>query len=136
MYSVKTRREAAEAGERRYYTGRPCSKGHDAQRFVSTGVCVKCAAGYVKEYNKRLVKTTNAKLQGFFAYSLHPDDHAAALAYCQALDMARGRVPSMPSAPVIPAPFDAERARELALGKSVNLRAEEKPQAVPYLPKP
>ena len=100
MFPIMKRREAAEAGQKRYYTGRPCSKGHDSQRFTSTGVCIACASGYVREYNKRLTKTAVAVAAGAFTYPLHPDDHAAALAYCQALDLQRGRVPQVPATPV------------------------------------
>lgn len=96
MFPVLTRRQAAEAGLKRYYTGKPCSKGHDEQRFTSTGVCVKCAAGYVKEYNGRLRKEASAKLAGLFTYPLHPDDVGALLAYAQALDLQRGRAPYSP----------------------------------------
>lgn len=96
MQEISTRRQAADAGQKRYYTGRPCSKGHDAQRFVSTGVCVKCAADYVKSYNSKIRKTANAAAAGLFSYPLHPDDVAAALAYCQALDLQRSRAPHVP----------------------------------------
>ena len=99
MIPIMKRRDAAEAGLKRYSTGKPCSKGHNAPRFTSTGVCTQCAAGYVKEYNGRLRKVTDAKRAGIFTYPLHPDDVAAALAYCQALDLQRGRMPHSPPAP-------------------------------------
>lgn len=102
MFEVMTRRQAAEAGLKRYYTGKPCSKGHDDQRFVSTGVCVKCAAGYVKEYNGRIRKEANAKAAGLFTYPTHPDDVGALLAYAQALDIQRGRMPHVPAATATP----------------------------------
>lgn len=101
MFEILTRRQAAEAGLKRYYTGKSCSKGHDAQRFVSTGVCVKCAAGYVKEYNGRMRKAVNAKAVGLFIYPAHPDDVAALLAYAQALDLQRGRPPHVPATPTV-----------------------------------
>lgn len=101
MVPVMTRRAAVEAGLKRYYTGRPCSKGHDAQRFTSTGACIKCAAGYSKSYVGRLRKESNSRLAGLFVYSAHPDDHAALLAYAQALDLQRGRIPKL-SLPVGP----------------------------------
>lgn len=47
-----TRKNAAEQGLTRYSTGRPCLRGHICERFVSTGVCVQCAAGYNKRYNQ------------------------------------------------------------------------------------
>lgn len=93
MQQIMTRRQAAEAGLKRYYNGRPCSKGHESPRFTSTGACVTCAASYVKEYNSRLKKESLCRAQGIFSYRLHPDDVAAALAYCQALDLQRGVSP-------------------------------------------
>lgn len=39
---IVTRMEAAKAGLVRYYTGRKCKRGHDAERFTSTGICVVC----------------------------------------------------------------------------------------------
>lgn len=109
MFPIQTRRQAAEAGQKRYYTGKPCSKGHDAQRFTSTGVCVKCASFYVKEYNGRLRKEANASLRGFFTYPAHPDDMAELLAFAQLLDLRRHRVPHVPP-PVPPAPTEQELA--------------------------
>lgn len=93
MFTVMTRRAAAEAGLKRYYTGKPCSKGHNSQRFTSTGACVKCAAGYSKTYVGNLRKESNARLAGLFVYPAHPGDHSALLAYAQGLDLQRGRVP-------------------------------------------
>lgn len=111
-----TRREAVAAGQTRYYTGKACSKGHDSQRFTSTGACVKCAAGYSKAYVGKLRKETNARLAGMFVYPAHPDDHAALLAYAQALDLQRGRQPrplvpvNTKTAGVVMAEADADRA--------------------------
>lgn len=104
MTEILTRRQAVEAGLTRYSTGKPCSKGHGAPRFTSTGACVKCAAGYVKAYNAKLRKETNARASGLFTYPLHPDDTAAALAYCQALDIQRGRSPHVPRTSPAPSP--------------------------------
>jgi hypothetical protein len=38
------RKAAKEAGMTRYFTGNPCSRGHIAERFVSTKACVVCAS--------------------------------------------------------------------------------------------
>jgi len=38
-----TRREAIERGEKYYFTGNPCPKGHIANRFTSRAWCVECA---------------------------------------------------------------------------------------------
>lgn len=130
-----TRREAAAAGLTRYYTGRACLNGHEAQRFTSTGACVKCAAGYSKAYVGKLRKETNARLAGMFVYPAHPDDVAALLAYAQALDLARGRVPFTPEATPrhadpLALPADLERHRQ-ALAKAHAVSA-----APAYLPAP
>ena len=39
-----TRKEAAKRGLSRFYTGRPCKFGHDAERYVTNGQCVICNA--------------------------------------------------------------------------------------------
>lgn len=135
MLPTKTRKEAADAGENKYYTGKPCTHGHDSPRYTSTGICCKCNAEGVKKYNKKMRTASNARASGLFTYPAHPDDVAALLAYAQALDIQRGKVPHVPGATVAPAPlpFDAAEARRLALGRAVDLAA---PAAPAYLPKP
>jgi hypothetical protein len=36
------RHDAANSGLHRFNTGRPCKRGHMADRFVSNGACVEC----------------------------------------------------------------------------------------------
>lgn len=130
MHTLITRREAAERGLKHFYTGKPCKRGHDSPRFTTTGGCVKCGAFYTREYTKRYTKEAAANALGAFRYVLHPDDHAAALAYCQALDMQRGRMPQAPTQAAQPEPFDAHAARQAIFGKVLP------PPTEPYLPKP
>lgn len=115
--NLVTRKAAKAAGLLRYFTGRPCPHGHVAQRYVSTGACLQCLA-VAREGTQR---AAGARLRGQFAYPLHPDDHAAALAYCQSLDMARGRMPHVPPTPAPPTrPRTADEIaelRRLALGR-------------------
>lgn len=40
---ANARSNAAKDGRARYFTGRPCKRGHIAERFVSNGRCVECA---------------------------------------------------------------------------------------------
>ena len=50
------RATAKASGLTRYFTGRPCKHGHVAERFVSNGWCVECAAGANKsgaDYKRR-----------------------------------------------------------------------------------
>lgn len=37
-----SRKHARELGETRYFTGKPCRRGHIAERSTSRGVCVEC----------------------------------------------------------------------------------------------
>lgn len=39
---VVTRDEATKNGRTRYFTGRPCKKGHISERYTSTMGCVEC----------------------------------------------------------------------------------------------
>jgi hypothetical protein len=41
---IITRKQAFARGLVRFYTGRPCKNGHDAERYTSVGNCVKCAS--------------------------------------------------------------------------------------------
>lgn len=115
LYETISRRDALNLGRRRFYTGRPCKNGHDAQRFVSTGGCVACNSDRAKAFSKASSVAANARARGMFAYELHPDDFAAARAYCQALDLARGRIPAQ--TPDAAAALDAEAIRKIRLAK-------------------
>lgn len=127
--TVISRAEAHAQGLRRFYTGKPCKYGHDSQRFVSTGGCCACNAGRSKVFSKAI--SSGGKV---FSYPAHADDMAALLAYAQALDIQRGRVPFVPAPPKgaeLPAlPADLARHREtLAAAHTI-------PAAPAYLPKP
>lgn len=39
---IITRIDAAKAGFKRYYTGKPCKHGHSSERWVYNGHCVAC----------------------------------------------------------------------------------------------
>lgn len=39
---IITRTEAIESGLKRYYTGEPCKRGHNAERFTISYACVEC----------------------------------------------------------------------------------------------
>jgi len=40
--TVISRDDAHAEGKRRYYTGQPCRKGHDCERYVINGACIDC----------------------------------------------------------------------------------------------
>ena len=102
MYNVISRKEAARLNYKHFYTGLVCKHGHKDRRFTSTGGCVQCGRVAAAQY-------TTDTLRGDFCYPLHRDDRPAALAYCQALDMARGRTPHVPRKPI---PTGAELAAQ------------------------
>lgn len=99
-FEIISRADAHAQGRKRFYTGKPCKYGHDSQRFVTTGGCVACNAARARAFTDK-----GAGRSGMFSYPLHPEDFAAAHAYCQALDMQRGKTPqpllSDTSAPLV-----------------------------------
>lgn len=44
MTKAAERAKAKELGERFYFTGRPCKRGHIAQRYTDKGTCCQCMA--------------------------------------------------------------------------------------------
>lgn len=49
---VVTRANAKSLGLKRYFTSRPCPKGHVEERLVSNGCCVVCGRNKVKNQRK------------------------------------------------------------------------------------
>jgi hypothetical protein len=101
---MSARLKAAELGQIRYSTGAPCKRGHLSERYTSTGGCVECLRLFEGGFSAKLAAKRIEAIQGLFKYPLHPQDVPAALAYCQALDLQRGRSPHVPAA--APAPRD------------------------------
>lgn len=52
----RTRKEAIEAGDEFYYTGKPCKNGHIAKRRTLHGNCVECQAEYRLRDQERMEK--------------------------------------------------------------------------------
>lgn len=50
---IITRQEAIAQGLRRYFTGEPCKRGHTAQMWTRSCVCVECNRIYKKAERKR-----------------------------------------------------------------------------------
>ena len=40
--------DAKERGEKYYFTGKPCKRGHVDRRYASTGQCIACVAEHGK----------------------------------------------------------------------------------------
>lgn len=47
-----SRNEAKRQGLQRFYTGKPCVKGHDSERYVSSFGCVRCSCTYVRSVHQ------------------------------------------------------------------------------------
>lgn len=112
MFEIISRHDAAAQGRKRFYTGRPCKYGHDAQRFVSTGGCVACNAARSQSFCR--LSEANGEA---FSYKIHPDDYATLLACAQSLDLQRGRTPQTPpraKASAVATAADVEDARRTA----------------------
>lgn len=124
------RKDARAAGDRLYLTGKTCRNGHDAPRYVSTGHCSACLAaarGVDQEQHRQAMaaRFTGARQ---FSYPLHPDDHAAAHAFCQALDLQRGRTPPA-SANVVASPPSDSYARNAVAERRAELLQQHAPAA-------
>jgi len=60
------RRDAANAGLKRYYTGKPCANGHLSYRYTTTAACYQCckAATYAdRNAMKQAISAAAAKKQ-------------------------------------------------------------------------
>lgn len=49
---VISRKEAKEQGLTKYFTGKPCSRGHTDERRVSSKGCITCIRENVQNWNK------------------------------------------------------------------------------------
>lgn len=132
-HEIITRAEAFAQGRKHFYSGKPCKYGHDSARFTSTGGCMACNAARSKLFAQAVAASV-------FTYPLHPDDVAAALAYCQALDLQRGRMPTVPKTIAeVPAPRHAEPVAlpaDLERHRQTLVASYSQPVPPPYLPKP
>lgn len=51
--NLLSRQEAIAAGSVRYFTGRPCAKGHVTERYVKGGACVRCNADSMARWARK-----------------------------------------------------------------------------------
>lgn len=85
-----TRAEAIAAGERLYFTGRPCKRGHLAPRMVANRLCVECNKAACSDWHAANREAANARrmewtarnrqrhYRNCLAYQRrHPDKHCA-----------------------------------------------------------
>lgn len=87
-WEIMTRTQAAAAGHKKYWTGRPCSKGHVSQRYVTSGVCCSCAVKAQARYNRKISAMQRGDVVEVVV-SAHPDDAGAIREFAEALAAAR-----------------------------------------------
>jgi hypothetical protein len=61
---IITRQEAKEKGLSRYFTGKPCTKGHIAERRVANHSCAVCSNEQSKQYQKIKRESTDLTATG------------------------------------------------------------------------
>jgi len=54
-----TREDAAQAGEKTYFTGKPCVNGHTSQRYTHNCACVECT----REASRKRYETVKKTIQ-------------------------------------------------------------------------
>lgn len=86
---IISRLQAADLNRSKYYTGRPCKRGHLTLRYVNTGACIECVAGYSKD-----IKAKIRDLQKNFPRKVlveidHLDDIPSLRAFAEALNFER-----------------------------------------------
>ena len=67
---IISREDAANKGFKKYFTGKPCKKGHVEQRRTATGTCLKCVGTYNKSFRKKLERSSFLTQQGAREFTL------------------------------------------------------------------
>lgn len=77
--------EAAEKGYKRYFTGKPCFKGHIEERYVVSRQCVECQRIRTLEYGRKeetKEKAKNKRLQKHYGVALESLKGATSCEIC------------------------------------------------------
>lgn len=62
---IITRKEAQEQGLPRYFTGKPCKRGHVCERFINSTHCIECGKVRSKKYVQENPDRRKASLQKY-----------------------------------------------------------------------
>ena len=89
-WPIETRRQASEAGRRKYYTGRPCKYKHVSQRYTNSGQCIACMLNRGKQYSSN-IKAADAGLVTL-TFHVHPNDVATVKAIVKDITASREEV--------------------------------------------
>ena len=124
MFTKITRDEAHAKGLKRFYTGVPCKREHDCERFVVNGGCVECVNRSTPHKRKGIVAVNAAWPRTALVFQTLPapsvEEMQAAIAYVQevgwldaALDALRKDPALMAQYTVPPSPVEIEAAQAL-----------------------
>lgn len=80
---ILTKKQAEARKLHKYFTGRPCNKGHLTLRYSNTGACIACIATYARERREQ------AKRIWVRVELRHVDDAAVLHEFAAALNAAR-----------------------------------------------
>lgn len=64
---IISRAEAKSRGSKTFFTGKPCKRGHQAERYSANGSCLECAAGACRRYyeeNREAIKESTRLWRG------------------------------------------------------------------------
>lgn len=63
--SLRTRAEALASGSARYFTGKPCSRGHIAPRYTAGRACSECSKASTVAWQSRNLETVRPKQRDY-----------------------------------------------------------------------
>lgn len=87
---IRTRREAADLGLKKYWTGRPCRRDHHEMRYTVSGLCTACVRIAHDKYKP--VRHPDGRVA--VTVYVHQTLREAVVRYAEALEMARAMAPS------------------------------------------
>lgn len=64
---VISRSDAKAAGQKRYFTGKPCPQGHVSERMVNCKVCVECSKENTNAWKRRNPEYMRAYFEKYYA---------------------------------------------------------------------
>jgi hypothetical protein len=94
---IISRKDAHAKGLKRFFTGKPCRRGHIRERNVKTGACLGCLSHYAREYSSKYDAPSDAMVK--LTFHVSPDQSATIEAFIALCGVARARGIPMPLVP-------------------------------------
>jgi hypothetical protein len=87
---IMTRAQALAAGQRTYFTGKPCKNGHISTRYTATSLCHGCANMRQKEMRQKFMMASQGAEN--IVVKMHPGDRMQVQEFATMLAATRGMV--------------------------------------------